>query len=132
MDRVNEYALMACLRVQAAFLFLESEKEAADGDEDGDGSAEVHAGERPGQAAADQPGNERSDTPGDVFAFKAFVNKGLAKPLVNRILAHHTPKKALITTETNTRNKQAPAQPMTSLLISCSPEFQRMYTRTPP
>lgn len=126
MNGVNEYAFVACFGMQTAFLFLESVKKAARDDEDGDGSAEVHAGKRPGEAAGYKTGDQRSNTPGDELALEATVDQWFLQAFVNGIPSHHTPKKALMTTETSTRNRQEPPQPMISLLISWSPAFHLM------
>lgn len=86
---------------------------------DGEKTAQVHTGERPDQAAHDQAASEGADAPVNEFPFEAAVNKGLLEPLINCILSgHYTPKKALMTTDTSTRNRQEPPQDISSLLMS--------------
>src|SRR5690606_32387919 len=86
-----------------------------------------------GQSAADQSQRQRSDAPANEFTFEPPIYKGLLKPFVYGEPAYHqTPKKALMTTDTSTRKRQDPPQPISSLLMSLSPEFHLMYTRTPP
>lgn len=85
----------------------------------GEETAEVHAGERPDQAAQDQAARQGADAPVDEFPLEPAVNKGLLKPLIDCILSgHYTPKKALMTTETSTRNRQEPPHDINSLLMS--------------
>src|SRR5690606_20894141 len=93
----------------------------------GDQPAEIHAGERSDQSSANQPEDKRSDAPADKLSFEPPIYKRLLKPLVYGEPAdHQTPKNALITTDTSTRKRQEPPQPMSSLLMSWSPEFHLM------
>ena len=85
----------------------------------GQKTAQIHAGERPDQATKDQSPGKGADAPVNEFPLEAAVNKGLLKPLINWILSgHYTPKNALMTTDTSTRNRQEPPQDINSLLIS--------------
>lgn len=82
-------------------------------------AAQEHAGKHADQAAHNQAAGKRTDTPVNKFSFHAAVNKGLLKPLIDWITAgHYTPKKALITTDTNTRNRHDPSQDINSFEIS--------------
>jgi len=69
--------------------------------------------------STDNTSYQRANAPADKFTFESPIYKGLLKPLVyGKPTAHQTPKNALITTDTNTRNRQEPPQPISSLLIS--------------
>lgn len=86
---------------------------------DGEKTTQVHTGKCSNQAAQDQAARKGTNAPVNEFPLEAAVNKGLLEPLINCILSgHYTPKKALMTTDTSTRNRQEPPQDISSLLMS--------------
>lgn len=124
---MDVYAFVSGFVVQAAFLPVEGIGQSPCDGKDGHQSAEVHAGERPGKAAADKAKGQGSDAPPDEPALEPPIYEGLLKPLVYGEPAdHQTPKNALMTTDTSTRKRQEPPQPISSLLMSWSPEFHLM------
>gem|GEM_PF-661465 len=124
---MDEYALMAGLVVQAVLLAVEGIGQPSGDGKDGDQSPEVHAGERSGQAATHKSQDKEADAPADELPFEPPIYERLLKPLVYGEPAdHQTPKKALMTTDTSTRKRQDPPQPISSLLMSWSPEFHLM------
>ena len=130
---MDEGTFVSGFIVQSSFLAIKSEGEATGDGQYGDESSEVHISQCPQEPPADQSHNQEADTPADELAFETTVDKGLLEPLVDGIPVHdQTPKKALMTTETSTRKRHEPPHPMSSLLMSLSPEFHLMYTLTPP
>src|SRR5690606_16950457 len=121
---MDEYAFVAGLVVQSVFLSVKGKCQPTSYGDHGDHTSEVHIGQCPCEASSDQSECEGTDPPADELSFETFVNKGLLQPLVNSVHTdHHTPKNALMTTDTKTRKMQDPIQPINSLLMSWSPEF---------
>lgn len=115
------------LVVQAIFLHAEGVRKSCRYRQDGQYPAEVHVGQRPHQAASHKSACQGADAPVDEPATETAVDKGLLKPLVKWIsYIHYTPKKALMTTDTNTRKRQDPPHDISSLLMSWSPAFHLM------
>ncbi len=124
---MDEGAFVSGFVVQAFFLAVKGEGEATGDGHYGDEPSKVHIGQCPQETSADQSHNQEADTPADELAFETAVDKGLLEPLVDGIPVHdQTPKKALITTETSTKKRQEPPHPISSLLMSLSPEFHLM------
>src|SRR5690606_8724946 len=119
--------------VQAALLPVHGIGDATGHQRQGCQCAQHHVGQRTDQAAQHEAGDQRADAPIDEFPLEAAKLQGFLQSLVYRVAFRgHTPKNALITTETNTRNRQEPPHDMSSLLMSLSPLFHLMYTRIPP
>jgi len=115
---MDENSAAAGLVMEAVLLFLEGVEKPARYRGNGHKAAHVHAKKGTGQSARDKRCGKRANAVIDELSLKAPIYKGPLEPLVNGILLDQTPKNALMNTETSTRKRQEPPQPMISLLIS--------------
>lgn len=82
-------------------------------------AAQEQVGQCADKSADGQTADKGAYAPIDKLALETAVDKGLLKPLIDRITpVCHTPKNALMTTDTSTKNRQEPPHDINSLLMS--------------
>src|SRR5690606_28587429 len=119
MDRMYEHATVAGFVMETATLFHECVGKSCTHQGKGCETAQEQVGQCADKSTDGQTTDKGAYAPIDKLAFETTVDKGLLQPLIDRItLLCHTPKNALMTTDTSTKNKQEPPHDINSLLMS--------------
>ncbi len=119
MDGLNKYASVAGFVMETVTLFHESIGKSCTHQGKGSKAAQDQVGQCADKPADSQTTDKGAYTPIDKLALETSVNKGFLQPLINWITPMcHTPKNALMTTDTSTKNRQEPPHDISSLLMS--------------
>src|SRR5690606_36061676 len=119
MDGVDKCASVAGFVMETVTLLHECIRKSCTHQGKGCEAAQEQAGQCADKSTAGQTTDKVAYAPIDKLTFETSVNKGLLQPLIDRItLLCHTPKNALMTTDTSTKSRQEPPQLINSLLMS--------------
>ncbi|TWI13017.1 hypothetical protein IQ31_05566 [Sphingobacterium siyangense] len=119
MDGVDKYASVAGFVMETVTLFQECIGKSCTHQGKGGKAAQDQVGQCADKSTDGQTTDKRTYAPIDKLALETAVNKGPLQPLIDWITpVCHTPKNALMTTDTSTKNRQEPPHDINSLLMS--------------
>lgn len=119
MDGMDKYASVAGFVMETVTLFHECVGKPCTHQGKGGKAAQEQVGQCADKSTESQTTDKGTYAPIDKLALETAVNKGLLQPLIDRItLLCHTPKNALMTTDTSTKKRQEPPHDISSLLMS--------------